>query len=88
MSDAHADTRHASDITSRLSRFLTDVWFGDFAEVTAALHFQPDLLHIGDPETGMNALHIAVGRNNLLMTQTLVEAGAKFIADAHGRFRV
>ena len=32
-----------------------------------------------DPDTGMNALHIAVGRNNIEITKILVEAGAAFI---------
>ena len=35
--------------------------------------------------TGMNCLHLAVGRNNLEMTKALVEAGAAFVPDNEGR---
>ena len=38
-----------------------------------------------DEPTGMNALHIAVGRNNLEVVKLLVEAGIKFIPDKEGR---
>ena len=38
-----------------------------------------------DRITGMTALHVAVGRNNLPLTRALVEAGAKFIPDGQGR---
>jgi Ankyrin repeats (3 copies) len=45
-----------------------------------------DLLGQIEPRTGMTALHIAVGRNNLEMVKMLVEAGAKFQADFLGRW--
>ena len=53
-------------------------------------HSIPDLIKAGDidrtdPATGMTALHIAVGSNDLHMTQMLVEAGAAFMPDAQGR---
>ena len=35
--------------------------------------------------TGLTALHIGVGRNNLPMTKKLVEAGAAFVPDVYGR---
>lgn len=38
-----------------------------------------------DEKTGMTALHIAVGRNNLEIARILVEHGASFIADKRGR---
>ncbi|WGJ13873.1 ankyrin repeat domain-containing protein [Methylocapsa sp. D3K7] len=38
-----------------------------------------------DEETGMTALHIAVGRNNLELTRLLVQRGASFIPDKQGR---
>src|SRR5208337_4983775 len=38
-----------------------------------------------DPNTGMNALHIAVGRNHLDMALYLVEKGIAFVPDNQGR---
>jgi ankyrin repeat protein len=38
-----------------------------------------------DENTGMTALHIAVGRNNLEIARILVERGASFIVDKQGR---
>ena len=38
-----------------------------------------------DEMTGMNALHIAVGRNNLDMAKLLIESGIKIIPDGEGR---
>jgi uncharacterized protein len=45
-----------------------------------------DLLSQTEPRTGLTALHIAVGQNDLEMAKILVEAGAKFQADLHGRW--
>ena len=45
-----------------------------------------DLLGQTEPRTGLTALHIAVGQNNLEMAKVLVEAGAKFQADLLGRW--
>jgi uncharacterized protein len=42
-------------------------------------------LNATHPVTGMTALHIAIGRNNLEMTKALVEAGAAFVPDNEGR---
>jgi uncharacterized protein len=38
-----------------------------------------------DPETGLTALHIAVGRNHSAMASYLVEHGAAFLPDHQGR---
>jgi ankyrin repeat protein len=38
-----------------------------------------------DPATGMNALHIAVGRDHLDMARYLVEKGVAFVPDIQGR---
>jgi hypothetical protein len=38
-----------------------------------------------DPQTGLTALHIAVGRNHIEMAKYLVEQGASFRPDAQGR---
>ncbi|MGH6810814.1 MAG: ankyrin repeat domain-containing protein [Methylocella sp.] len=38
-----------------------------------------------DEETGMTALHIAVGRDHLELTRFLVERGASFVPDKQGR---
>ena len=46
---------------------------------------RPQFLKEVDPATGMNALHIAVGRDNLELTRLLVEAGIEFIPDKEGR---
>jgi len=37
-------------------------------------------------QTGLTALHIAVGTNNLALVQYLLEAGAKLIPDRAGRW--
>ena len=40
-----------------------------------------------DEATGLSALHVAVGTNNLALTKALVEEhGAKFFADRFGRW--
>ena len=39
-----------------------------------------------DPMTGLTALHIAIGRNDLSLTKLLVEAGAAFSPDKQGRW--
>src|SRR4051794_8808009 len=43
------------------------------------------LLSQTDPRTGMTALHVATGNNDLPMTRLLVEAGAGFVPDKAGR---
>ena len=71
-----------------LPEFLGYVWLGDFARTRMVLDnplARERLLNEIDPITGMNALHIAVGRNNLEIARLLVEAGIKFIPDNEGR---
>jgi hypothetical protein len=71
-----------------LPPMLEYAWLGDTVKARAIIenpHAVSRFLDEADPITGMNALHIAVGRNNLEMTKLLVEAGIKFIADNEGR---
>ncbi len=72
-----------------LSRFLQTVWLGNSAAVQDVVAQDPTtrapFLEEVDTGTGMNALHLAVGRNNLEITKLLVEAGVAFIPDAYGR---
>ena len=72
-----------------LPEFLRQVWLGDtvhsprhISRMSAAA---TTLLNQIDPATGMNALHIAVGRNNLELTRLLIEAGIEIIPDKEGR---
>lgn len=69
----------------QLSPFHKHVWLGDGNEARTMLKKDRRLLDTVDPTTGLTALHIAVGRNNLPLTKVLVEAGAAFIPDAQGR---
>jgi hypothetical protein len=71
-----------------LPPMLLYAWLGDIVKARAVLENPVAVsrfLNEVDPITGMNALHIAVGRNNLEMTRLLVEAGIKFIPDNEGR---
>jgi hypothetical protein len=43
------------------------------------------LLAQTDPRTGLRALHIAIGRNNLEMTKLLTVSGARYVPDGMGR---
>jgi hypothetical protein len=71
-----------------LPEFLEYVWLGDLPRTRMVLdnpYARARFLDTVDPVTGMNALHIAVGRNNLEIARLLVEAGIKFIPDNEGR---
>jgi hypothetical protein len=74
-----------------LTPFLQTVWLGDIAAIRQFLddsnkpHLPRLILPEVDIRTGMNALHLAVGRNNLEMARMLVEAGVKAIPDKEGR---
>lgn len=68
----------------QLSPFLECVWLGDIAAVGEFLKNAAVITEV-DPRTGITALHIAVGRNNLEMVRALVEAGAAFVPDGEGR---
>jgi ankyrin repeat protein len=49
------------------------------------LIYHPSAIEFVDPATGMNALHIAVGRDHLEMARYLVENGVAFVPDNQGR---
>jgi hypothetical protein len=71
-----------------LPEFLEYVWLGDLPRIRMVLDnplARERFLDGVDPVTGMNALHIAVGRNNLEIAKLLVEAGITFIPDNEGR---
>jgi len=71
-----------------LPEFLELAWTGDTPKMRAILAhktFIGRFLNTVDRMTGMNALHIAVGRNNLDMAKLLIEAGIKIIPDGEGR---
>ena len=71
-----------------LPEFLECVWLGDTHKVHAVLndpYTRKTSLNQLDPTTGMNALHIAVGRNLLEITKLLIEAGIEIIPDNEGR---
>jgi uncharacterized protein len=77
-----------------LSDLLHEVWLGDTAMIAPILGHDLSrelilkrhaLLKEVDPATGMNALHIAVGRNNLELTKMLIAAGIEIIPDKEGR---
>jgi hypothetical protein len=44
-----------------------------------------DTINELDRRTGLRPIHIAIGRNNLPMTQLLTEAGARYVPDGQGR---
>ena len=71
-----------------LPYMLEYAWLGDLVKartITQDAYSASLFLNAIDPITGMNALHIAVGRHNFEMTKLLVEAGIAFIADNEGR---
>jgi hypothetical protein len=71
-----------------LPEFLEQVWLGNIVIVRAYLddeRTRPRILSEVDPATGMNALHIAAGRDNLELTKLLIEAGIEIIPDNEGR---
>jgi hypothetical protein len=78
-----------------LPGFLELVWLGNIDVIRTALtrpgglkvkdDYPERILKEVDPVTGMNALHIAVGRDNLEITKLLVEAGIEIIPDNEGR---
>jgi hypothetical protein len=71
-----------------LPEFLEYAWTGDMARMRTVLddpYSRSLFLDTVDEMTGMNALHIAVGRNNLDMAKLLIESGIKIIPDGEGR---
>ncbi|PZR85938.1 MAG: hypothetical protein DLM68_10380 [Hyphomicrobiales bacterium] len=68
-----------------LQRFLLEaVFYGNEKMVEMLLDFgvSPDAI---DSVTGITALHLAVGRNDLDLARFLVERGALFVPDKQGR---
>lgn len=71
-----------------LPNFLEYAWTGDIGRLQPIINDprgREVYLNTIDPITGMNALHIAVGRNNLEIVKLLVEAGIAFVPDKEGR---
>ena len=66
-------------------RAIRAAYRGDQNELESLLDsgYQVDKI---DRLTGMAALHMAVGRNDLAMVKFLVEKGASFFPDRHGRW--
>jgi ankyrin repeat protein len=58
---------------------------GSIAQLKTALLMRELDLDATNPDTGMTALHMAVGFNRLDMVKLIVAAGAKFSADYEGR---
>jgi ankyrin repeat protein len=81
------DATDASPTPKRLplSAFLQAVWNGDIETVQAWMEDHVDIFNQVDDRTGMNGLHISVGRGHLEMVKMLVEAGAAFVPDGEGR---
>lgn len=75
----------------RTPRFLEwdmvgPAYHGDTAVVEKRIAAGIDV-NMVDQATGLSALHVAVGTNNLDLTKTLVEEhGAAFFADCYGRW--
>lgn len=66
---------------------LKAAYAADSAAVIAALEEGADV-NAGDPVTGLTALHIAVGTNNLPLARILIEDwGASFGPDGKGRWQ-
>jgi ankyrin repeat protein len=70
-----------------LPELLLQAWLGEIGRIPVLGDrvLRHNLLNQIDPATGMNALHIAVGRGNLELTRLLIEAGIKIIPDKEGR---
>ncbi|WP_298936863.1 ankyrin repeat domain-containing protein [uncultured Ruegeria sp.] len=61
-------------------------YYGDVAALDRRIADGIDINRT-DEATGLSALHVAVGTNNLALTKTLVEEhGAEFFADRFGRW--
>jgi hypothetical protein len=72
---------------ARLDRALLKAAYdADINEAVAALEAGADI-DFADPDTGLAALHIAVGTNNLALARVLTEEwGAKIKPDGRGRW--
>lgn len=76
--------QEANQVTPHLSEFLGAAERGDEAAVKQLLE-SGAAIDIADAETGLTALHLAVGRNKLDVVKYLVNQGASFIPDRYGR---
>lgn len=80
------DSQPQADLTDADRRLLRSTYAADTAKVIAALEDGADA-NVADPVTGLTALHIAVGTNNLHLTRILVEDWeAVFKPDGKGRW--
>jgi|GEM_PF-2368305 len=68
------------------AQFLGAVYVGDAKEVQQAIKQGADIDAV-HAQTGLSAIHIAVGTNNLALTRYLIEeAGARLGPDRSGRW--
>jgi len=70
---------------TRGEALLHGAYCNDMITVEQVLGDRARAINFVDPTTGMNALHIAVGRNHLDMARYLVEKGIAFVPDNQGR---
>ena len=67
-------------------RLLVAAYGGDFHGIQAALKLGANINAV-HPETGLSALHIAVGVNDILLCRFLIEkCAAGFFPDSFGRW--
>jgi ankyrin repeat protein len=76
--------RRKASITFRKAAFLEAAYEGRNKQVEAMVRSGIPVDTI-DKITGMTALHLAVGRNNLELARFLVERGVPFVPDKLGR---
>jgi ankyrin repeat protein len=75
-----------AELAARSGEYLLGGAYANTLEsVQRLLLDYPTAINFVDPATGMNALHIAVGRNHLDMARYLVEHGIDFLPDNQGR---
>ena len=82
---AAMDATEQANIKRVLGYLLLDSAYDGMFDRIVALLESGASVDATDENTGMTALHIAVGRNNLEIARILVEHGASFIADKQGR---
>jgi hypothetical protein len=70
---------------SFIPELVAAAFAGDLATVERLLHGGTDI-DVTDPVSGMSALHIAAGRDDLAMCELLIDHNARFFADGFGRW--
>jgi ankyrin repeat protein len=87
MSETYGDEPETGTGSSlALGRFLRAAYGGDIDAVKAAITGGVNVNAV-DPANGLTALHLAVGRDQLVIVRYLVEeAHAAFLPDRRGRF--